>query len=164
MKYFTWDFMFGSEQKNEIEQKEHNEEFRLLQEKNLQNFSNVKNVFSKESLYNYEESGRFHDYEITNLNIFANRKSKIYPRMEVTVKLSGEREYVINYKGVRFFNIVNEMDNDYSRAISKWYEVDEFLYDEFDVSEKGFYTHDVLLATGSTLKIEFKKIIIKKMK
>ena len=36
--------------------------------------------------------------------------------------------------------------------------------DEFDISEKGFYTHDVLLTTGSTLKIEFKKIIIKEMK
>ena len=69
MKYFTWDFIYGSEQKNEIEQKEYYEEFRLLQEKNNQNFSNVKNVFSKESLYNYGESGRFHDYEITNLNI-----------------------------------------------------------------------------------------------
>ena len=164
MKYFTWDFMYADEQKNEIQQNEHFEEFRLMQKKNEKNFENVKKVFSRESLHNYEKSGAFHDYEITNLDIHNNGKSNIYPRLEIIMTLSGEGEYSIHYKGVSNFVVVNEIDSDYSRAVSRWYKVDKYLYDEFDVSENGFYTHDVLLATGSTLRIKFRKIIIKEMK
>ena len=164
MKYFTWDFMYADEPINEIDQKKRNEALRSIQEKNKQNFENVKKIFSIQSLHNYEKSGAFHDYEITNLDIFTNKKSNIYPRLEVIMKLSGESEYSINYKGVSNFEIANELDNDYSRAVSRWYKVDEYLYDEFDVSENGFFTHDVLLATGSTLRIKFKKIIIKEIK
>ena len=164
MKYFTWDFMYADEPKNEKEKREYEEEFRFRQEENEANFANAKKAFSIESLRNYEKSGRFHDYEIKSLDIYTNNKSNTYPRLEVKVVLSGENQYTIYYKGVSNFEMVNEIDNDYSRAVSRWYRVDEYLYDEFDVSENGFYTHDVLLATGSTLKVKFRKILIKEIK
>ena len=163
MKYFTWDFMYGIEQKNEAEQKEHYEEFRLRVAKHEQDFSNVKKAFSKESLHNYEVSGRFHDYVITDLNIFNNDKSNIYPRLEVLMKLSGNGEYTIHYKGVSNFAIINEMDTAHSRAVSRWSGFDLFLYTEFDALSNNYYKQEILLLTGAVLKIEFKRIIIKKI-
>jgi len=162
MKYFKWETMYERAPENELEKGQYYQELKMLQEEHEIVFVNVQRAFSKTSLNNYEDSGRFHDYEIKDLAVFTNCKSKDYPRLEIIISLSGIGEYSIHYKGVSYFEIINEASDEHSKMVSKWDRFDTYLYDEFDVLENGYYQHEILLLTRTTLKIKFRKIIIEK--
>jgi hypothetical protein len=47
--------------------------------------------------------------------------------------------------------------------VARWQDFDVYMYDEFDVVKDNVFSHEILLLTESTIKINFKKIIIKKV-
>ena len=165
MKFFTHGLIFIDEPKSETEEKEQLALFRAAEKKRAVEFNKAKRSMSLKSLEIYQNNEHFHDYSIKEIVINKNTKSRVTPLTEIIIILDGKQSIALRYTSVTLFEIASRCDDTHAIMVSKWEgKFDDYLYDEFFDLGDSTYSHEILMLTGSTVKIYYKRLIIGKQK
>jgi hypothetical protein len=160
MKYYTsklWSMINSPSQKErdeaDIQWEKNNKEYSAI-------FETVKARFSKNFLKIYLSNNGFHDFRIKNI-IVNHKEYGIKNPVSIDLYLTDDdiNTFKITYKNVKKFDVNYEEDEGWTATRG----FDDWGYDEFLPIDEINLSHEILFASGSTILIHFKNIMITKI-
>lgn len=155
MKYFTYDlWMAFSDEDRELAEKAEIEWIKRGNDYSKE-FAKTKEYLPKYFLNIYNKNGHFHDFDLISL-YFYHCKKKNYAEIIISDSIN---KYKILYSNITELKTNFSNFKELNETIG-----DTIGYDEFLIDKDNILTHEILFASGSIIKIWFKRLSIKKLK
>lgn len=124
-------------------------------------FQSLKNRFSPELLKIYMDNHGFHDFYLVDINI-VNEKLGLKKPIQIKITVTdSQKVWEITYNGIKQLLINYNLNNKplgFGKGFSSW------GYDEFLEVDERTLSHEILFASGASIRILFEKIKIKEVK
>lgn len=156
MRYFTAELWEQINSENDGVREKANQKWDKNCEEYFSRLALNKQRFSPE-VYDFLSSITFHGFRIVSVTILHDNIGNLYP-VYVEINLTnGREEWMIKYRNVRDVQLsYNSGNSDFSKTRG----FDEWGYDELlDVDETKM-SHEILFASGASLRIEFENQMI----
>ncbi|MFM1652552.1 hypothetical protein ACI7RC_10685 [Brevibacillus sp. B_LB10_24] len=156
MRYFTAELWEQFNSENDKEREEASKKWDKNCEEYFSRLALNKNRFSKE-VYDFFSSNTFHGFRVVSVTILNDYFGNLYP-VNVEINLTNHREEWT----IRYLN-VNEIQLCYKSGesdVSKTRGFDEWGYDELLDVDDTKMSHEILFASGASLRIEFENQMI----
>jgi len=123
----------------------------------MEQFDKVKENLSRDFLKKYDKYKGFHDFDLKSILVGQDKNS--LPKVSIIVTSNNET-FELAYKEVSKIDIQYADENN-TLAFRKGF--DTIGYDEFSKINDQILSHEILLSSGATILVHFKRITVSKI-